>query len=196
MRVYIAAAFLLAFVQFTHAFPPPTRVYVPQPVRRFDWKNVSTTPKPPSIVTSQQSDYLRRTAIDRARLEQGTVDKNVLDLRRIVKLANEPGYAGKLDLTKLHALLAEVNASDSKSDPQGGARKWSYESGSLMVKGKVGDFEYKQAFSVQGTAKTGAATGAGAALAVCALEGKKGESCVKDSLNFFYDITLPDAARK
>ena len=170
MRVSVAVALLTAFVQSAHALPPPPRVYVPPPIRRFDWRNVSTTPKPPNVLASQQSDYLRRTEVDRTRLEQSTVNRNVSDLRRIMKMANQPGDAGKLDLSRLHALLAEVNASDSKSKPQGSARQWSYESGSLMVKGKVGDFEYKQAFSVQGTAKTGAAAVVGTALAVCALE--------------------------
>lgn len=139
------------------------------------------------------------TATYREAIERETIDKNIAELRQIVLAANAVKASGGLTVSRLNSILAQREEAQHidlppalTKIPDDSARKWSYKSGALTVKGKVGTFEYEQAFTVRGVAETGLALSVGAGIVACALDDNRKQSdCINDSLTFVHDIAIP-----
>ena len=182
----------------------PVKPYIPPAKRQFVGQQPSSlTQKKPmatqplfnhsSILPSQNSNS--GLLPPHVKLEQQAVDQNLIELRGILSELNKFRQSSGLSQSAFQQVLASAPSADASTGPTD-YRRWSYKSGSLVVKGKRGNFEYEQTFSLQGVAGAGVVLGSGAALVACALDDERASNCTKDSLNFIHDLALPNESKK
>jgi hypothetical protein len=135
----------------------------------------------------------------RSRIEEEVIARNIADLQQILQAANQSRDPNTRARHGIDAILTDLEKSTSaqmssnqllnaRQDEQ---RKWSYKSGSLVVKGKKGTFEYEQTFSLQGVAGAGFIVGTGIAIVACALSDAPPTACPLDALTFIHGVALP-----
>jgi hypothetical protein len=188
--VFIQALPLLAAFQM--------KVYKPTTTRQFVGPHSS--PPTPRWSPTTQPQILNNKSVKPLpphyiKAEQEVIDRNLDELRRILAELNRLRRSGGLTDGALQRVLDSASKTGAKTESSD-YRRWSYKSGTLVVKGKQRNFEYEQTISVQGVAVAGALLKIGIEIVACALDKKDPSDCAKDSVKFIHKLTLPTESKK
>jgi hypothetical protein len=200
-----ALSLLIVFIQALPLLAAlPIKVYIPPPKRQFVGPHsLPLTPRRPLTTQPQmipnnksvQPSSPPYIKAEQRVAEQRVINRNLDELRRILDELNSLRRSGGLTDGALQRVLTSASITGAKTESSD-YRRWSYKSGNLMVKGKQGNFEYEQTFSLQGIAGAGAFLSIGMKIIACALDVKRLSECTKDSLSFIHELALPTESKK
>ena len=195
-----ALSLLIVFIQALPLLAAlPVKVYKPRLSRQFVGPHSSPLTPRRTLTTQPRTRSNNKSfqplPLPYIKAEQRVKDRNLDELRRILAELNSLRSSGGLTDGALQRVLASASTTGDKTESSD-YRRWSYKSGTLVVKGKQRNFEYEQTISVQGVAVAGALLKIGTEIVACALDKKDPSDCAKDSVRFIYKLTLPTESKK
>jgi opacity protein-like surface antigen len=111
--------------------------------------------------------------------------------RVVLRILKNHLKSGVIDEKALNDALARISVNNGPVESSGlGKRIWSYKSGALIVKGKAGNLEYEQSFTVSGVLKT-AALGSAIVISICATQSNLQE-CKDD----YFELLISPTSQK
>ena len=188
-----ALSLLIVFIQALPLLAALPKVYNPRLSRQFVGPHSSPLAPRRTLTTQPRTRPNNKSfqpyLLPYIKAEQRVKDRNLDELRRILDELNSLRRSGGLTDSALQRVLASASTTGDKTESSDYRRRWSYKSGTLVVKGKQRNFEYEQTISVQGIAGAGALLKIGIEIVACALDKKDPSDCANDSVRFIHKLT-------